>query len=55
MKARQVFFWLMIIITLPIASLQAQDNKGKKVTKKLISQVVGKRQKKCSEKRYNWI
>jgi hypothetical protein len=42
MKAGKVFFWLMVAIILPIASIQAQDNKGKKVTKKLISEVVGK-------------
>jgi hypothetical protein len=42
MKAAKVFFWLMMTIILPIASIQAQDEKGKKVTKKLISQVVGK-------------
>lgn len=42
MKAVKIFFWLMIVIILPIASVNAQDQKGKKVVKKLIAQVVGK-------------
>ena len=42
MKAAKIFFWLMMLSILPIASAHAQDEKGKKVVKKLISQVVGK-------------
>lgn len=42
MKAVKIFFWMMITIILPIASVKAQEQSGKKVVKKLIAQVVGK-------------
>ncbi|RAW01396.1 hypothetical protein [Pseudochryseolinea flava] len=42
MKAVKVMFWFMMAIMLPLATIHAQDQKGKKVTKKLISDVVGK-------------